>query len=278
MPAVSASWIKLSTRYLGTRIPVRLYLPCAAFLAIAGHSGGQSLSPAGMARNCLTALMLLLQFRVMDDLADIRRDRLVHPERVMAEAASLTPFYLMLCGSMAANLVLVAMQPGPEHRLGAFLLLNAVAVLWYSRLRFALTGKVLGYHVVLAKYPVFVYLLSGNGHRIWPLLLAASFVYICFSIHEALHDRSLDSVRGVATALNIEALALFAVSSLMTVEIIGSNPAIVLLQGAMSLAILLAFVKMLHLRRVGLPFPNTGYAVFLLGIAVVVNFSIGVRP
>src|SRR5690242_6273167 len=99
MPAVSASWIELSFEYLGTRFRVHLFLPCAAFLAIAGQSGGQPLSLPVMAWTGTLALLLLLQFRVMDDLSDIRHDRLVHPERVMAKAASLAPFYLMLCGS-----------------------------------------------------------------------------------------------------------------------------------------------------------------------------------
>ena len=274
MPAVSASWIELVTGYLGTRFQVHLYLPCAAFLAIAGLSGGQTLSPPGMAWTGMLALMLLLQFRVMDDLGDIRHDRLAHPERVMAKAASLAPFYLMLCGSFAANLVLVTMQQGPERRLGVFLLLNAVAILWYSCFRRALTGKILGYHIVLGKYPVFVYLLSGNGYRTWPLILAICFVYIIFSIYEGLHDRSLHSVPGIAKTVRMEAVALFAFSVLMTAEITGNSPIVSALQGMMSGVILLALLRMRHLN---LPALNTGHTVFILGIATILNFSIGVR-
>jgi hypothetical protein len=119
-----------------------------------------------------------------------------------------------------------------------------------------------------------VYLLSGNGYKTWPLILAICFVYIIFSIYEALHDQSLHSVPGIAHTVRMEAVALFACSALMTAEIIGNSPTALVLQGMMSVVILLALVKMRH---VNLPALNTGYAVFILGIATVLNFSIGVR-
>jgi len=271
---VSASWIKLTTEYLGTRFPVRLYLPGAAFLAVAACAGGQSLSAQEMAWNSMLAWMLMLQFRIMDDLADIRHDRMAHRERVMAKAVSLTPFHVMLCGSFAANLFLVSIQQGPTHKVIVFLLLNAAAILWYTACRHTLTGRILGYHIVLGKYPVFVYLLSGNGHKTRPLLLALCFVYICFLIYEALHDRSLHSVPGITKTVLTETVALSAVAALMAMEISGSSHLAFGLQGLMSIVIFCAFLKV---RQTNLSNLNSGYAVFILGFATVLNFSIGVR-
>lgn len=271
---MSASWIKLAAEYLRSRFPLRLYLPGAAFLAIAGNAGGQELSASAMAGGGLLALTLLLQFRIMDDLGDIRHDRLRHPERVMVTAVSLTPFYLMLGGSFTVNLLLVTTRQGPEVRLWFFLLLSAVALLWYRYFRHALTGRILGYHLLLGKYPLFVYLLSGNANKIRPLLLALGFVYLCFTLYEALHDRSLQTLPGITTAVSVEIAALFLLSVLMTMEISGGSPVAAVLQGLLSAVIFVAFLKV---RQVNLATLDTGYAVFILGMATVVNFSIGVR-
>jgi hypothetical protein len=274
MPVMSASWIKLSAEYLRDRFPLRLYLPGAAFLVVAGQAGGQELSLSATAGGLLLALMLLLQFRLMDDLGDLRHDRLHHPERVVVKAVSLTPFYLLLCCSFTVNLLLVTTRPGPEHSLWLVLLLSAVAVLWYRYLRHVLTGRILGYHLLLAKYPLFAYLLSGNGNKTRPLMLSLGFVYLCFTLYEALHDRSLQTLPGITNIVLVEIAALFVLSVLMTIEIGGGNPVAVVLQGLLSAVIFGAFMK---IRQVNLATVHTGYAVFILGMATVVNFSIGVH-
>lgn len=271
---MSASWIKLSAEYLRSRFPLRLYLPGAAFLASAGQAGGQELTPSATAGGLLLALTLLLQFRLMDDLADLRHDRLHHPERVMAKSVSHTPFYLLLCCSFTVNLLLVTTRPGPERSLWFFLLLSAIAVLWYRYLRHVLTDRILGYHLLLVKYPLFAYLLSGNGKKGWPLLLSLGFVYLCFTLFEALHDRSLQTLPGIKKAVSVEIAALFLLSVLMTMEIGGGSPVAVVLQGLLSAVIFGAFIKV---RQVNLATLHTGHAVFILGMATVVNFSIGVR-
>jgi hypothetical protein len=277
MPAVSASWIEQTKRYLATRFPARLYLPCAAFLASAGCAGGRALFPASLSHAWMLAMILLLQFRLMDDLADINHDRQVHPERVMAQATSILSFQILLGCSFLANCFLVAIQPGPEHRLGELLLLNAGAFLWYSRLRSMVTGRILGYHLVVGKYPAFVYLLSGNGRERWRLLLATSLVYICFSLYEALHDKSLHSLPGITTVRNVEIGALGAVSALMAVTVIGSSPSVVLFQSLLSAVVPLALFILFCHRQTHLSSPKTSYLVFVLGFIVILNFSFGVR-
>ena len=229
--AVCESWINKPWRYLNTRFPASLYLPCAAFLVIAGIAGGRTLSPTGLALASVFALALLLQFRLLDDLSDVAKDRRVYPDRVLAQAVSLVPFFVMLCLCLLANFALAAAQPGPRHRSVVLLILNAAAFLWYYGLRSILAGKVLGYHVVMVKYPLFVFLLSGDSWNRWRLFLAMAMVYLCFSIYEALHDRDLQKAPGAVTSLTLEIVALFAVSVLMTFEVIGSKPSIVILQG-----------------------------------------------
>jgi 4-hydroxybenzoate polyprenyltransferase len=277
MQAVYNSWIRKPQQYLKTRFPARLYLPCATFLVIAGLASGRTLPPVGLALAWVLAFTLLLQFRLLDDLSDVAHDRRVYPERVLSQAVSLVPFYVLLCICLLANFVLVAVQPGPRHRFVALLLLNAGAFLWHYGLRRILTGKVMGYHIVIGKYPLFVFLLSGDGRDRWRLLLAMAAVYLCFSMYEALHDRSLHTTPRAATSLTLEIGALFAVSVLMTSEMIGGNPSIVILQGLLGVVSLLALSEMFCRRRVHLDSAKTGYAVFILGFALILNFSVGVR-
>lgn len=271
------SWINKPWRYLNTRFPAFLYLPCAAFLVIAGIAGGRSLSPAGVALASVFALTLLLQFRLLDDLSDVAKDRRVYPDRVLAQAASLVPFFVMLCLCLVANFALVAAQPGPGHRSLVLLILNAAAVLWYCGLRGILAGKVLGYHVVMVKYPLFVFLLSGDSRNGWRLFLAMAMVYLCFSIYEALHDRDLQKTPGAVTALTLEIVVLFVVSALMTFEVIDSKPAIVLFQGISGLFILLVLSDLFLRRRIHLNSTKSSYAVFIGSFILILNFSIGAR-
>ena len=271
------SWIRKPQQYLRTRFPARLYVPCATFLVIAGLASGRTLPMVELALACVLALTLLLQFRLLDDLSDLAHDRRFHPERVLSQAVSLVPFYLLLTICLLVNLALVAVQPGPRYRLVILVVLNAGAVLWYYGLRRILSGKVIGYHIVIGKYPLFVFLLSGDGGDMWRLFLAMAAVYLCFSMYEALHDRQLHTVPRAATSLTIEIGALFAVSVLMTSEIIGGKPSIVILQGLLGVFSLLALSEMFCRRRVHLDSAKTGYAVFILGFALILNFSLGVR-
>ncbi len=271
------SWINKPRQYIKTRFPARLYLPCTAFLVIAGIAGGRTLPPAGVAIASVLGLTLLLQFRLLDDLSDIAHDKLVHPERVLAQAANLIPFSVMLYLCILVNFALIAVQPGPRYRLIVFLLLNVAAFLWHYGLRSILNGKILGYHIIMLKYPLFVFLVSGDGWNRWRLLLAMAVVYLCFSIYEALHDRDLHTAPGATTTLTLEIGALFAVSALMTFEVMGGKLSIVLLQGLFGLLSLLALDYLFLRRRLHLDSTTMGYAVFLSGFILVLNFSVGVR-
>ena len=271
-----SSWIKGPQQYIKTRFPVSLYMPCAAFLVIAGIAGGRILRPTDIVLTYVFALTLLLQFRLLDDLSDIANDRRIYPQRVLVQAESLLPFYVLFCICLLANFVLVAVQTGPKHRLVVLLLLNAAALLLHYGLRDILTGKILRYHIIIVKYPLFVFLLSGDVWKSRHLLLAIAVVYLCFSIYEALHDKSLHTTPGAANSLLIEIGALFAVSMLMTLAVIGSKLTIGLLQGLFGLLSFLTLSELFLRRRVHLDSTKSGYAVFILGFVLILNFSVGV--
>jgi hypothetical protein len=275
--AVYDSWIDRPLRYLETRFPARLFAPCAALLAVAGLAGGRTPRLADMVLAFLLALTLLLQFRLLDDLSDLPQDRERHPERILTQAGSLVPFLVLLGICMLINSALVAVQPGPRHRLVLFLIVNAAAFLWYFVLRDVLNGKIFRYHVVIAKYPIFVLLLSGDTGTTWQLFLSMAAVYLCFSIYEVLHDQDLQLTRRARTSLVVEIGTLFAVSALMTFEVMGTRPAFALLQGILGLSSFLILSDLFLRRRMHLASARSGYVVFVLCFVLVLNFSIGVR-
>ncbi len=277
IPAVYDSWIEKPRQYLKTRFPARLFVPCAAFLTTAALAGGRAVRPADMLLALVLALALLLQFRLLDDLSDVTHDRSVHPERVLSRAGSLVPFFVLLCFSIPVTGALIAVQPGPRHRLVLFLSLNAAAFLWHFVLRDMLSGQVLRGHIVTIKYPLFVFFLSGDSWNRRHLFLAMAAVYLCFSIYEALHDRNLQKIQRAEAFLTLEIGLLFAVSACMAFEVIGNKLAIALLQGVFGLTGFIILSDVFLRRRLHLESAKSGYMVFVLGFILVLNFLIGVR-
>jgi hypothetical protein len=158
----------------------------------------------------------VLQFRLWDDLADLPADRLAHPERVLASAASLAPFRTTLVALMFVNLILLGGAPKPWPRLCAFALLNASFAAWYHARAWQdrLRSPLINAHVVLAKYPVFVALLAAGPPVHTPLMLATAAVYLCLAVHELLHDSRLASRPTARTSLTVDLAGLGAVAAM----------------------------------------------------------------
>jgi hypothetical protein len=210
----STSAVKVLWRYRQTRLPLRLYLPLLLVLLAAGMAAGGPLTVASGVARALLACTLLVQFRLWDDLSDIEKDRRDHPERVLVRAPSLGPFGGLLWAAFVGSLVLLALC-GDLLRLAAFLALNAAFLAWYGGVRHVLPSAVLGYHVVLLKYPVFVFLLSGMPCRPGLLLVAAAGVYLGLCVYEVLHDRRLWGLPQARLALTVEAVALLLVAAVL---------------------------------------------------------------
>jgi hypothetical protein len=264
-------------RYRATRLPAAVYLPCAGFLVTAGLAGGGALSARHLALALVLALLLLLQFRLMDDLADLGEDRRTHPERVLSRAGSLAPFYVLLAGSFAANLLLLALQPASGRHLALFLVLSAAALAWYSVLRRSVRGPVLRYHVLALKYPAFVFLLSGEGSEGFRLLLAMALVYLSFALYEALHDRSHHLRSSAAAAVFVESVGTAAVSLLLAAELLTESSSAALRQGTLGVLSFFALRAAFGRRQLHLDSPQAAYGVFGLGFLLLLHFLFGVR-
>jgi hypothetical protein len=175
--------------YWRERMPPTLFVPVALFLALPSLSEGWS----ALAKSALVAYLLVLQFRLWDDLVDRERE----PERVLGRAPTLRPFYFLF-GTVTAAVLLLDFE-------WTYVVALLVFALWYRWLS-RNVHPVVCYHVVLLKYPLFTYVAASAG------AFAMVLVYATIVAYEPLHDRSL-RLAPVAVAGLLAWLALVALST-----------------------------------------------------------------
>lgn len=187
--AASISPIDAATAYLRERYASPVFVVLAALLTATGlASSPGTVDAASLARSLAIAWLLVLAFRIGDDLADAPRDGASHPDRVLVRVADRRPFMALLVATAALAVVVISTAPQPLARLIAVAGLALALRAWY-----AVRGDpqpLVAAHVVLVKYPIIalaaapVLPRSMNGSVI--LTLAALYAVMC--AHEAFDD------------------------------------------------------------------------------------------
>ena len=260
--------------WLRERYPLWRFLPLAVFLALAGTAGTVPWGAGKLAHAVLLALVLVLQFRLWDDLESLPEDRVEHPGRVLCQARSLTPFRVLLGATTGLNTVLLLSAP---WALMGYVALCALALAWYRWLAPRLSRGALAAHGLLLKYPAFVVLLHlALGEGGLPLLVPG-LVYLCFCVHELLHDQRLLRRPGVPLLLKAEMLCLWALSVALCLAPPGPG-ALDGIQVALCLGapVLLAALYQRSLARGGVG--PLGDAVFALSFLQTLHFTLRSRP
>ncbi len=280
--ALSVLPIEEAARYSRTRFPVKIYLPLALFICAAALAGGRPLEPINLTLAFALALSLLFQFRLWDDLGDRERDRLDFPERVLVRTTSVKFFQTLVFVAFLYNFALIGVLAGSSWQLKTivFALLNGSFFMWY-RWRFELCRNEIGAsHVVLGKYPIFIYLLSGESAATSSvrLALAMLLVYLCFCVYELLHDAKLSRVPGALKLLAGEMTALCAVSAVMAITLTERGSAVAIVQAAITVAGGLFLARLFLRSRAGLRTELENYAVFVVGFFQALTFSLGGVP
>src|SRR6185369_4564821 len=144
------SSIILIYAYWRERYPVSVFLPFSILIAAAGAVAGGSLPNARDALiGCVLAYTLILVFRIGDDLADLSSDRLRHPNRVLVQAASVTPIIVFASVIAAGDILLMLREP---RSIAVFFALSLFLALWYYWRARLHAGPLISAHVVLIKY------------------------------------------------------------------------------------------------------------------------------
>jgi hypothetical protein len=201
--------------YLSERLPARVFVPFSVCLALAARAGGGSWSAGAVAIDVGTMTVLVALFRIWDDVSDRAHDRATHPDRVLVRATSIAPFraaVLTLAVGAAGMLGLAYPHPGG---LLTFLAVTGGMALWYA----CRSGRTtVGDHVLLAKYPALVFVLSLARGVDRPALLAgsATVVYLATCLFEVIHDPASPAARN-RPLVAIEALLLVLSSTAVVV-------------------------------------------------------------
>ena len=147
---------------------------------------------------CILAYTLVLVFRIGDDLADLRCDRLHHPNRVLVQSSSLKPIVVFALVIAAGDSVMMLFQPRPGKRIAVFAALSLVLFLWYRQRTPLRAGPLFSAHVVLVKYPVIALLTWSNWDQLTlrTALSSTAALYLGMCIYEQVHDRTVRQTRG----------------------------------------------------------------------------------
>jgi hypothetical protein len=155
------------------------------------HTTLESFARDGM-RGITLAYLLVLVFRIWDDLEDGERDAVLHPGRVTARTDATAPLIALLSGASALAVVLMLAGPQPIMRMMALAALTLVISVWYGARGAITSAPIANALIVLAKYPVIAAVVAPAAlwaerdlTRAAPFLLA---LYLFLCIHEALDD------------------------------------------------------------------------------------------
>lgn len=172
------------------RFTLHLFVPLAIFIALAASGGSRSVfADAGF------ALLLLVQFRLWDDLADRSADAVSHPGRVLVRAPDVKGA-IAFCGALAVlNICLAVWRDGSGLAVAMLALLDAVMGSWY------LSRRSLSALLPLVKYPAMLAVVAGGRIATVPVqvLVAAAVLYAAVCAYEAWHDPDGPLARRVST-------------------------------------------------------------------------------
>jgi hypothetical protein len=166
------------------------FLPLIAglWVAAAWAAGAGLLQPRSMATLILVAL-LVVQFRLWDDLEDADRDRRAYPERLVVRGprARFWRLWAALSGSTAA----AAAAIGGVRLLVAVGLLDVLLLIGYRAIRPHLPDVIWRLPLLLSKYPAFVLIavwaMDAGTSTAPRVTVAAAGAWILVLSYEALH-------------------------------------------------------------------------------------------
>jgi len=189
---------ELVVRYLAERSRPRMLGPLALVLAAVGLliAPSSGVSVARYVLSAAQALLLVLAFRVWDDLADRERDATEHPRRVMVTDRRTTPFVALGMALAVAAIEPIVFATDAQRRITALAIAGVCLAIWYNARRSPFASP-LGEHVVLIKYPAIAFAVAPGAlsfdTRTAALRAAATLasLYLLLCVYESFDDPAL---------------------------------------------------------------------------------------
>jgi hypothetical protein len=168
------------------RFALSLFGPVCLLLTAAAAWSARDVTSPLLSVTLLFGVVLLVQFRLWDDLEDRDRDRQTHPARVLVNAPT-APFHFLLVALTAASFTIVAYDPEAG---AATLVLNVAVWCAYRIVRPRMSPNGWRFGLLPWKYSGFVAVMTlvlGDAD-LSRLAMAATATYVCASGYELLHD------------------------------------------------------------------------------------------
>lgn len=175
--------------YFRERMNPLLFVPVILLLAHVACWTSHTITFPTFGHACGLVALLVVQFRLWDDLADRERDRANFPERVLVRAEP-APFVILVV-SLALSALAAAWFIGGIRSFIALAILNVAFVLLYAVVRRHLSDGLWRYPVLLSKYPAFVVItaVALDEVSLRRAVVTVLFVYAAALAYEALHSR-----------------------------------------------------------------------------------------
>ena len=262
-------------------MPVLLIGPLTMFLCTAtlAARGWPSTASTWML-NIVLAALLVMQFRLWDDLSDVDSDRGIFPERVLCRAKSLVRFRIVLGLLFIVNFFLLAAYKS-GLALSVFLVLNFLVFAWYSVRGRVRMDPVFSQTIVLLKYPAFVYLLgshAGGPERVLNSIYSMSLTLLCFCIYELLHDSRVGPSTHVKKWLMIEMVAMLFIGILMLNDGIGRSQMSVFVPASLIVMGMVVLARLFQRFCDQVPPGVWCYVVFLVGFVWLLSYALASFP
>src|SRR5262245_29463596 len=181
--------------YLRERYDSRRFVPLALVLGVVGTiaAGSRLDSPPALIQSVVVSYLLVLAFRVWDDLEDRERDRRLHPVRVLTRSGSMVPWLCLIACSLSLSATLMALGPRPVERFGLVAAGGVVLFAWYRLRRLIDASPLVGMSVIFAKYPLIAYVAAPPSQPVSPLTTALSLLglYAALCTYELVDDTAL---------------------------------------------------------------------------------------
>ena len=184
------SQFESTLQYFKTRLLTGKLALLVSLLTLASFAGASGVTLQESVIRFALLSGLVVWFRLWDDLADREADRHMHPERILVQAQSLTPFYMLWAALLITNGIAVWEVSGDLWRMAGLTVTVFTFTAWYALRDRVSKNPVVRSHVVLLKYPLFVWLVAGTvSAERWPVLTCTLvLVFVGLSLYEILHD------------------------------------------------------------------------------------------
>lgn len=206
-----------------------LFLPVAATLVVASLVGSEWPSAFALAARAAAAWLAVLALRLWDDLESRERDARKHPDRVLTQVTSASPYVGIVAAALPIAGLLTLLGGGTVW--GWFALLGALMAFY------RLGGPTWpgGDFIVLLKYPLLVLALGGAWHLVSLAALAVILAAVC--VDEVLQNpepAKSSVVAGTAVLIGSAGLMLTQAPD-APVAVLGVQTALIAGMGALSL-------------------------------------------